>query len=101
MTNVVVIGSMRFPAANLEAVKPHLQALLEATRTHDRCIAYDAAFDPHDPGLVRFSEIWPDFETLQAHLQAPHIGPWREAASRLGVSDRTFTAWDATSPRPV
>ena len=98
---VVVLGSMRFPPDRLAAVAPHLEALLEATRTHDGCIAYDAAFDPFDPGLVRFSELWPDMATLEAHLSAPHIAPWRAAAAQFGVSGRSFTAWEAGNPRPV
>ena len=92
---------MRFPAANLEAVKPHLNNLLMETRTHDGCIAYDAAFDPYDPGLVRFSELWPDMTTLKAHLVAPHIAPWREVANEYGVRDRSFTAWEGANPQPV
>jgi len=92
---------MRFPAENLAAVEPHLLALLSATRANDGCIAYDAAFDPYDPGLVRFSELWPDMATLKAHLVAPHIAPWREVAGRLGVSGRSFTAWEGSNPQPV
>lgn len=98
---VVVLGSMRFPAENLAAIKPHLEELLNATRVKDGCIAYDAAFDPFDPGLVRFSEIWPDMATLRAHLAAPHISPWREIAVKMGVTERQFTAWQGTAPQAV
>lgn len=98
---IVVLGSMRFPAPNLEAVKSHLGELLAATRAHDGCITYDAAFDPYDPGLVRFSELWPDMVTLQAHLVAPHIAPWREIAGKYGVHDRSFTAWEGINPQAV
>lgn len=98
---IVVLGSMRFPAQNLEAVKPHLHKLLEATRTLDGCIGYDAAFDPFDPGLVRFSEVWPDMATLRTHFVAPHIAPWRKTASQFGVHDRSFTAWEGGNPQAV
>lgn len=98
---VVVIGSMRFPPENMRQVQPHLARLVSDTREHDRCIEYSAAEDLNDPGLVRFSEIWPDDEALMAHLKAPHIAPWRTVAGSLGVYDRRFTAFDATSPRPV
>lgn len=86
---------MRFPPGNVAAVRPHLQALVEATRANDGCIAYDAAEDLFDAGLVRFSEIWPDRASLEAHLKAPHIAPWRAAATEHGVSGRSFTSWDA------
>lgn len=98
---IVVLGSMRFPPENLSAIEPHLYELLSATRANDGCISYDAAFDPYEPGLVRFSELWPDVETLRAHLVAPHIAPWRKITRQLGVTDRSFTAWEGTNPLSV
>lgn len=98
---VVVLGSMRFPSGNLRKIEPYLYDLLRITRAEDGCTSYDAAFDPFEPGLVRFSELWPDKVTLRAHLSAPHISPWREIASQMGVGERRFTAWDVANPQPV
>jgi quinol monooxygenase YgiN len=74
-------------------VIPHLRELVQATYRHDGCLAYDVAEDPFDPGLIRFSELWPDRETLEKHLQAPHIAPWRVAAKDCGLMERSFTAY--------
>lgn len=82
-------------------VLPHLRALVEATRRNDGCIAYDVAEDPLDPGLVRFSELWPDHDSLEKHLKAPHIEPWRAAARRCGLMERKFTAYDVAGSREV
>ncbi len=98
---VVVIGTMRFPPQRMATVRPHLQRLCEETRRLDGCIAYDVAEDIFDPGLLRFSEIWPDAESLTAHLSAPHIAPWLTVAQANGVHDRSFTAYDGLNPRPV
>lgn len=98
---VAVFGFLRFPPEAMDAVRPHLLAFVEATRRYDGCIAYDVAEDLTDPGLIRFSELWPDNESLDAHLVAPHIDPWREAAKRLGLQERVFTAYDIESSRPV
>lgn len=98
---VVVFGTMRFPPEQMPKVRPHLRVLCEETRRHDGCIAYDVAEDLFDPGLLRFSEVWPDAERLAAHLQAPHIAPWRAIAQAHGVHDRSFTAYAASDPRPV
>lgn len=98
---IVVVGSMRFRPEAMSDVRPHLAALVSETRARDGCVEYNVGEDVNDPGLLRFSEIWPDDASLIAHLQAPHIAPWREVAARLGVSDRRFTAFDATHPRPV
>lgn len=98
---VVVIGSMRFPPEAMPHVRPPLTRLVSETRKHDGCVEYNAAEDVNAPGLVRFSEIWPNSDLLAAHLQAPHIAPWRAVAAKFGVSDRRFTAFTATDPQPV
>ena len=98
---IVVIGEMRFPPERLNAVRPHLRRLVEATRALDGCIAYDAAEDLFDPGLVRLSEIWPDRAALARHLQAPHIVPWRAVAAENSVTGRRFLSWAASDPLTV
>jgi quinol monooxygenase YgiN len=82
-------------------VLPHLKCLVEATYKSDGCIAYDVALDPFDPGLVRFSELWPDHDSLDRHLHAPHIAPWRTAARSCGLLERKFIAYDVTGSREV
>ena len=98
---VAVFGTLRFPPEQMEAIKPHLQALVESTYREDGCIAYDVGEDPFDPGLVRFSELWPDQDSLSRHLNSPHIEPWREAARAHGLIERKFTAFEIERAREV
>lgn len=91
---VAVFGTLRFPPDKVAEVRPHLRKLIEATYHNDGCIAYDVAEDPFDSGLIRFSELWPDRESLMRHLKAPHIEPWRTVARSLGLMERKFTAFD-------
>ncbi len=98
---VAVIGTIRFPAENVAHVLPHMKALVDATNAHDGCLAYDVGQDPFDPGLFRFSELWPDQASLTAHLTAPHIQPWREVGQKYGVSDRRFQVFDVTNARSL
>lgn len=100
-SKVAVFGILRFPPDKVQDVLPHLKALVEATYEHDGCIAYDVAEDPFDPGLIRFSELWPSHEALAKHLQAAHIAPWREAAKGFGLSERKFTAYGIAGARAV
>jgi quinol monooxygenase YgiN len=93
---VAVFGTLRFPPDRVVEVRPHLRKLVEATYQNDGCIAYDVAEDPFDPGLIRFSELWPDRESLARHLKAPHIEPWRTVARSYGLMERKFTAFDIT-----
>ena len=98
---VAVLGTLRFPPDRLDDVLPHLRDLLEATRRLDGCIAYDAAIDPFDRGLIRFSELWPDQATLDRHRRAPHIDPWRAATKRCGLIERKFMAYAIETARAV
>ena len=98
---VAVIGSLRFPPEQLQEIRPHFKSLIEATHQNDGCIAYDVGEDPFDAGLIRFSELWPDRETLARHLQATHIEPWRSAVRQCGLIVREFTAYDISGSNPI
>ena len=98
---VAVFGILRFPPARVAEVLPHLRTLVETTLRNDGCIAYDVAEDSFDRGLIRFSELWPDHDSLRKHLAAPHIDPWRTAARACGLLERRFTAYDISGIRPV
>ncbi len=94
---VAVFGTLRFPPENIENVLPHLKVLVRTTYEKDGCIAYDVAEDPFDKGLIRFSELWPDRESLENHLKAPHIEPWRKQAKEHGLIERVFQSYDLSS----
>ena len=94
---VAVFGILRFPPENIEGVLPHLKTFVNATQELDGCILYEVAEDPFDKGLIRFSELWPSRESLDRHLVAPHIAPWREQARKYGLQERVFHSYDISS----
>lgn len=94
---VAVFGTLRFPPENLERVLPHLKAFVKATQENDGCVLYEVAEDPFDKGLIRFSELWPDRKSLDKHLNAPHIKPWRAKAKKYRLMERVFDSYDITS----
>ena len=98
---VAVLGFFKFPPEKMPELRPHLKSLVEATLKNDGCLAYDVGEDPFDPGLIRFSELWPDRESLARHLGAPHIDPWRAAVRNCGMLERKFTAYDITDSRAM
>jgi len=98
---VVVVGFLRFPPESMDEVRPHLRELVAATRRNDGCAAYDVGEDIFEPGLLRFSEIWPDHESLDRHLVAPHIAPWRSVCAEAGLLERRFTAFDVSNQQSV
>jgi len=91
---IAVFGILRFPPENIVEVLPHLKVLVDATQSNDGCIAYDVAEDPFDPGLIRFSELWPDRDSLSKHLAAPHVEQWRAIAKKNQLMDRQFASYD-------
>ena len=98
---VAVFGTLRIAPDAVKTLLPALKALVEATNKNDGCIAYDVGEDPFDPGLFRFSELWPDQAALNAHIKAPHIQPWRDACAAVGVIERRFEVFDASNRRPL
>jgi len=98
---VAVIGTARFPPDRMAEVRPHLTVLVDATRRLDGCIAYEVAEDLFEPGLLRFVELWPDHDTLQRHLRAPHIEPWLEVERRCGLIEQRFFAYDISGAQEV
>ncbi len=94
---VAVLGTLRFPPEKIGGLLPHLKLLVETTYKEDGCVAYDVAEDPFEPGLIRFSELWPDRESLSNHLNAAHIDPWRSAAKKYGLIERKFMSYDLES----
>lgn len=98
---VAVFGILRFPSSRMSELLPHLKTLVETTCQDDGCISYDVAIDPFDPGLIRFSELWPDHESLKKHLDAPHIGLWRIITKQCDLIERNFTAYDITGSKSV
>ncbi|MFN3512074.1 MAG: putative quinol monooxygenase [Phenylobacterium sp.] len=92
---VVVAGTFRVPSQNLDAFKPHMEAMLAASRAEDGCLEYSYAVDVLDPGLIRVFEAWRDRAALEAHLATPHITRWRAAWPAHGAGERRLVLYEA------
>lgn len=99
--SLIVLASVRFPPENMDKLRPVLRQMVENTNKEDGCIFYAATEDVSVPGTVRFSELWPDAETLVKHLNAPHLDPWRKLSAELGAFDRSAKVYDASNERPL
>ena len=99
--SLVIAGTIRVPADQLEAFRPHMLAMLEASRAEDGCLAYSYAEDVAEPGLIRVFEAWRDPAALDAHFLTPHLAAWRAAWPEFGVSDRRLIAYEVASERAV
>jgi quinol monooxygenase YgiN len=98
---IVVFGALRLPPDNLPAAKPHMQAMVEASRGEEGCLQYAYAEDVFEPGLIHVSEQWRDREALKLHFQTPHMTIWRAAFSTLGIADRSLFTVEGGAVEPL
>lgn len=99
--SLLVAGTFRVPAENLEAFKAPMAEMLAASRAEPGCAEYSYAMDVAEPGLVRVFEVWRGRTDLEAHLGSAHLARWREAWARFGVFDRRLTAYEIAGSEPV
>ncbi len=99
--SLVIAGTIRVPPERLDAFRPHMIVMLEASRAEDGCLEYAYAEDVAEPGLIRVFEAWRDQAALDAHFQTPHLAAWRAAWPEFGVSDRRLIAYEVASQRAV
>ena len=98
---LLIAGTVRVPPANVEAFRPHMIAMMTASRAEDGCVAYGYAEDVGEPGLMHVFEEWRDQAALDAHFGAAHMAEWRAAWPQFGVSDRRLFAYEVASQRPL
>lgn len=99
--SIVIAGTVRVPVGNLAAFRPHMLAMLAASRAEDGCIVYSYAEDVAEPGLIRVFEAWRDQAAIEAHFTAPHMADWRASWPQFGVGDRALTRYETSAERPI
>ncbi|HYD44361.1 MAG TPA: putative quinol monooxygenase [Phenylobacterium sp.] len=97
--SLIIAGTVRVSPENLAAFRPHMQAMLEASRAEAGCLAYSYAEDVLEPGLIRVFEVWQNQAALDAHFQADHMAEWRSHWPSFGVSDRRLIAYEVATQR--
>ena len=98
---IIVAGTVRVPPENIERLRPHMLAMLAASRAEDGCETYSYGFDVKDDGLVRVFETWRDQAAIETHFKAPHMVPWRAAGAELGVFERKLRLYEVASERAL
>ena len=89
---ILVTGHIRVAPEKVAELRPHIQALVAATRKEDGCLLYAFAEDINDAGTIRIVERWRDWPSLEAHGKAPHMAPWAEVAGKAGITSREVIA---------
>jgi quinol monooxygenase YgiN len=98
---ILVLGTVRCPPENLDALKGPMGDVVAASRAEDGCIEYAYGADMLDPGLIRVVEAWRDRAALEAHFKQPHMHAWRAARALLGVGGRNLSLYESSDPEPI
>jgi quinol monooxygenase YgiN len=98
---LIVAGTVRVPPGNLDGLRPHMAAMMAASRAEDGCLAYGYAEDVAEPGLIHVFERWGNQAALDAHFRTPHMAVWRAAWPSFGVSERRLFAYEVASERAI
>lgn len=98
---LVITGTFRVPPANLDAARPHMAAMIAASRAEAGCLHYSYGEDMLDRGLIHVTEHWASREALTAHGVADHIRVWREIWPELGIGERDLTVFEAGNGAPI
>ncbi len=98
---LILAGTIRLPPENVAAFRPHMIAMMAASRAEDGCLTYGYAEDVAEPGLIHVFEVWRDKTALEGHRRAPHMAAWRAIWPEFGVSDRRLTAYDVSDFRTI
>jgi quinol monooxygenase YgiN len=96
---LLIVGTVRLPAHNMEAARPIMKQMANASRLEEGCLEYSYAEDVFVPGLIHVKEMWVDQEALDRHFATTHLAEWRAAWPSLGVSDRNLRVYDVGEPR--
>ena len=70
---IIVTGTARFGAGEIERLREAMAANIEATRAEEGCDHYSYGVDISDPNLLHISERWRDEAAIDAHMQAAHM----------------------------
>jgi len=76
---LIIAGTVRTPPENLAGLKPHMLAMLAASRAEDGCLTYSYAEDVAEPGLIRVYEVWRDQAALEPIYE--ELEGWSESTA--------------------
>jgi quinol monooxygenase YgiN len=98
---LLIIGTVRVPAGLLDAARPSMASMLEASRAEAGCLEYSYAKDVLDPGLIHVKERWIDRAALDEHFKSTHIATWRETWPSLGIGERNLYLYEVGEPKSI
>lgn len=98
---LMILGTFRLPAAKMDAARPAMTRMVEASRAEEGCVEYAFSEDLVDPGLIHVKERWVDQAALDLHAASPHMMEWRAAGQALAIGERNLIISEVGEWRPL
>ncbi|MEA3064636.1 MAG: hypothetical protein QOJ27_1082 [Sphingomonadales bacterium] len=98
---IIVNGTVRFGAGEIERLKGAMAQNVEATRAEDGCEHYAYAVDVSDPDLLHVSERWRDDAAIERHMASPHMGAFMAEVGASKLEGMSIKAYEASFLRNV
>lgn len=96
---IIVLGSIRAAAAEIDRLNDILVEQMKATQAEDGCELYAFSRDVADPDLLHISERWRDGEALAAHGKSAHMATFNKQMAGAKVESISVIAYDASGAR--
>ena len=87
MAKIRVVAHLTSKPETVNETRKALEGFVDPTRAEEGCIYYELMQNNDDPTYFTFVEEWESNETLDAHLESPHISAFKERASDLLACD--------------
>ena len=84
---VRVVAHLTSKPETIDETRSALEGFIDPTRAEDGCILYVLMHNNADTTDFTFVEEWESNETLDAHLESPHISAFKERAGELLASE--------------
>lgn len=98
---IVVNARIDIDPQNIEALKPAIAAMEEASRAEAGCEEYTFSVDLNDPSVLRVTERWKDSEALDLHMASEHMAQFRTAMAShppKGLNAHFYEATEVAMP---
>ena len=92
---IIIMGTVKLAPDRLDAAKPAMQRMVDASRAEPGCIAYAYAQDLLDPATIHVAEQWRDRAAVAEHFATPHMAEWRGVMGGLGLTGRDLRVFEA------
>lgn len=87
MPKIRVVAHLTSKPETIDETRIALEGFIEPTRAEAGCIVYELMQNNDDPTDFTFVEEWESNETLDAHLESPHITAFKGRAGDLLACD--------------